>query len=46
MMRTLQPCFARAQICIKPQDGQCMLLQMDEIPISIPPNLKTKGKRL
>jgi hypothetical protein len=46
MLRALQPCSARAQVCMKPQDGQFMLLLIDEIPISIPPNLKTKGKRL
>jgi hypothetical protein len=46
MLRAQQSCSARAQVCMKPQDGQCMLLLIDEIPISIPPNLKKKGKRL
>lgn len=44
MPRALQPCSARAKDCIKQRDGQFMLLQMDEIPIPKPPNLKKKGK--
>jgi hypothetical protein len=44
MLRALQPCSARAQVCMKQRDDQSILPRMDEIPILITPNLKKKGK--
>jgi hypothetical protein len=43
MPRALQPCSARAPVCMKPQDGQCMLLPIDEIPIPNRQISKRKG---